>query len=358
MAITMKDIALRTGVSIGTVDRALNHRGRINPEVAAKIRKVAEEMGYRPNSVAKSLAIRNKRLKIAVVLHIQRNNNYYEEVEAGIRDAEQDIFDFGIQLTIYRSMGFDPEDQLRQLDLAVSNGANAIVLVPIDDSRIRTRVTQLQQSGIPVVFLTNFMDQISVFASVRCDYLRSGQIAAGLLRLLAREPGDVLVFSNSFSMLGHRRRVEGFRTQLALSCPALTLQQVVELPEGELDSYQTVKDAITAHPCRYVVYSGNAKAGIRAIQEAAYPISSIFYDLSSATRDALCKGLIDAVIFQNPRQQGYRAVNLLFEYLTAGVSPAKPVELVECNVLLRESLQPLPSFQSASPIASPERPEE
>ena len=73
MAITMKDIAQRTGVSIGTVDRALNNRGRINPEVASRIRKVAQEMGYKTNSVAKSLAIRNKKLKIAVVLHIQRN---------------------------------------------------------------------------------------------------------------------------------------------------------------------------------------------------------------------------------------------------------------------------------------------
>ena len=61
MAITMKDIAQRTGVSIGTVDRALNNRGRINPEVASRIRKVAQEMGYKTNSVAKSLAIRNKK---------------------------------------------------------------------------------------------------------------------------------------------------------------------------------------------------------------------------------------------------------------------------------------------------------
>lgn len=341
MAITMKDIAQRTGVSIGTVDRALNNRGRINPEVASRIRKVAQEMGYKTNSVAKSLAIRNKKLKIAVVLHIQRNNNYYEEVEAGIREAEQDIFDFGIQLTIYRGIGFDPQDQLRQLELAVSNGANAIVLVPIDSPLIRDKVTQLQQAGIPVVFLTNFMENIPVFSSIRCNYRRSGQIAAGLLRVLAREPGDVLAFSTSFSMLGHRRRVEALQAQLAISCPQLTIRKVVELPEGELDCYQLVKDALAEYPCPYLVYNGNAKAGIRAIQEAPHPISSIFYDLSPSAREALSAGIIDAVIFQNPRQQGYRAVNILFEYLTAGTIPVKPVELVECNVLLRESIQEL-----------------
>ena len=36
MAVTIQQIAEQAGVSRGTVDRALNHRGRINPEVAEK----------------------------------------------------------------------------------------------------------------------------------------------------------------------------------------------------------------------------------------------------------------------------------------------------------------------------------
>ena len=46
MAVTIQQIAERAGVSRGTVDRALNHRGRINPEVAEKICRLADEMGY------------------------------------------------------------------------------------------------------------------------------------------------------------------------------------------------------------------------------------------------------------------------------------------------------------------------
>ena len=46
MAVTIQQIAERAGVSRGTVDRALNHRGRINPEVAENICRLAEEMGY------------------------------------------------------------------------------------------------------------------------------------------------------------------------------------------------------------------------------------------------------------------------------------------------------------------------
>ena len=46
MAVTIQQIAERAGVSRGTVDRALNNRGRINPEVAEMVKKTAEEMGY------------------------------------------------------------------------------------------------------------------------------------------------------------------------------------------------------------------------------------------------------------------------------------------------------------------------
>ena len=42
MGVTLQQIAEAVGVSRGTVDRALNDRGRIKPEVAEKIKKIAE----------------------------------------------------------------------------------------------------------------------------------------------------------------------------------------------------------------------------------------------------------------------------------------------------------------------------
>ncbi len=45
MAVTLQQIAEAAGVSRGTVDRALNNRGRIRPEVEEKIKKIAREMG-------------------------------------------------------------------------------------------------------------------------------------------------------------------------------------------------------------------------------------------------------------------------------------------------------------------------
>ena len=57
MAVTLVEIASLAGVSRGTVDRALNNRGRVDPEVADRVRRIAAELGYRPNREGRLLAL-------------------------------------------------------------------------------------------------------------------------------------------------------------------------------------------------------------------------------------------------------------------------------------------------------------
>ena len=53
---TIKDIAKLCGVSEGTVDRAINDRAGINPETKKRIMEVVEQMNYKPDRIAQSLA--------------------------------------------------------------------------------------------------------------------------------------------------------------------------------------------------------------------------------------------------------------------------------------------------------------
>lgn len=55
--VTLKDIAAHVGVSISAVSLVLNERGegRVRPDVAARIRQVADELGYAPNLLARGL---------------------------------------------------------------------------------------------------------------------------------------------------------------------------------------------------------------------------------------------------------------------------------------------------------------
>ena len=45
MRVTIKQIAEQAGVSRGTVDRVLNHRGKVRPEVEDRVRRIARDTG-------------------------------------------------------------------------------------------------------------------------------------------------------------------------------------------------------------------------------------------------------------------------------------------------------------------------
>ena len=53
--VTVQTIAREANVSVGTVDRALNNRGRINEETRRRILEIADQLGYHPNKIASAL---------------------------------------------------------------------------------------------------------------------------------------------------------------------------------------------------------------------------------------------------------------------------------------------------------------
>ncbi len=55
--VTIKDVARKAGVSIAAVSYALNGKDGVNNETKENIKKIAEELGYIPNSLAKGFVV-------------------------------------------------------------------------------------------------------------------------------------------------------------------------------------------------------------------------------------------------------------------------------------------------------------
>jgi len=83
--VTIKDIAKEAGVSPQTVSRAINDKGEISPQTQERILRIAERMGYRPNSIARSLATRRTQNIGLVVPDVV--NPFFAGVARGIEDA-------------------------------------------------------------------------------------------------------------------------------------------------------------------------------------------------------------------------------------------------------------------------------
>lgn len=82
---TIKDVARVSGFSVSTVSKSLNGCSEIPLETRQKIMKVAKEMGYSQNQIARSL--RTKNSKVIGLIVPDSSNLYYAELLKGVQDA-------------------------------------------------------------------------------------------------------------------------------------------------------------------------------------------------------------------------------------------------------------------------------
>lgn len=317
MAVTIRQIAEVTGVSRGTVDRALHGRSGVKPEIAERIRRAAEEMGFVPNKAAKILAAKKQPITMGFFLPC-RGNPFFEDVVRGMRDAERELNDFGVSVVLQEVEGFSPQDQLDGIRRLVEEGCTALCVAAIDTQEIRSYLNEIIERGIPVVTVNTDLTDTNRLCYVGCDYNKGGSTAAGLLSMIINEPLFILISIGSFKMKGHNERMQGFLQKLDLKRVPYEVVGVFESLDNDDVSYARTKAMLKQHKevnCVFITAAG-AFGACRAIKEIDYvkrPFVIATDDVPS-TQEMLRAGVIDFTICQEPYQQGYRPVHILFDY--------------------------------------------
>src|SRR5262249_37700007 len=85
MTFTMKRVAAELGVSITTVSKVLNNQPDIGPATRARVLKKVEELGYRPNAVARSLSLRRTNTLGVVIPDLM--HSFFVEIVAASESA-------------------------------------------------------------------------------------------------------------------------------------------------------------------------------------------------------------------------------------------------------------------------------
>ena len=129
MAVTAQQIAELAGVSRGTVDRALHNRGRVNPEVAAKIHKIAAELGYKPNLIGQALVKSRREFKLGAILQSTETPTM-QIVRAGVQRAAEELAASGVELIMRENRGLDTEMVLEHIEELVSQGVQGLAIAP------------------------------------------------------------------------------------------------------------------------------------------------------------------------------------------------------------------------------------
>mgnify|MGYP001040175970 CR=1 FL=1 len=140
---TMKDVARRAGVTIGTVSHVINGTAPISEETTARVREAIRELNYVPNLAARHMRRKEKR-QIGLLIPKLDNNFYARIASVLMEDAYQE--DYTVLMLSYE---YSSEKEKRGLVNMVQNDTETIVIVNGEDDE--NSIRKLVASGVHVI---------------------------------------------------------------------------------------------------------------------------------------------------------------------------------------------------------------
>jgi len=197
---TIYDVARLAGVSTATVSRALNDTGQIAPATRAAIDAAVAQLGYHPNTVARSLVTKSTQM-IALLLP-DITNPFYAALVSGI---QQRALETGHTMLLCTTEG-DPEREEQYLSLLHAKQVDGVLVdglvLPPD------RIARFVRDGLPIVCLDRDVDATSV-PLVQVDNRLGARLATEhLLELGHRRIAHV---AGAPELRISEQRIEGYR---------------------------------------------------------------------------------------------------------------------------------------------------
>jgi LacI family transcriptional regulator len=135
-------VAARAGVSTATVSRALNGKPTVDPDLAARVRLAATELGYQPNGPARNL--RRQEAAVVALIISDVENPFFTAIARGVEDVAHEV---GYSVVLCNS-DENGDKENRYIDIAIQERVAGVILSP---SSASTSVAKLTGRGTAYV---------------------------------------------------------------------------------------------------------------------------------------------------------------------------------------------------------------
>ena len=338
--VTIQTIAQKVGVSVGTVDRALNNRGRIKEETRCRILEMADQLGYQPNKLASALG-RQHKFRIAVITP-RHPEFFHQHIFRGLEAAIREVTDFGVTVDIISCESLKVEDELPVLKALDRSKYDGIVLNAGGDA-LSACIDDFVESGTPVVtFNSDAADSRRAFF-VGENPEKSGRMAGYMMGRLMNGHGTVAVMTSFFHPGAAMNRRKGFLDAL-VEFPGISVVGNYAYDDYDEKAYSVVSEVMARYPDIGGIFSNSATGSEACARYALahrgeYRPVLIGYDVSRVVEQCLAEGLFDMAIDQQADRQCYHAVMLMYRHLAERWTPATPQLEIQVNMVMRYNAQ-------------------
>ena len=319
--VTTRDVAARAGVSQPTVSLVLgrNPTARVAPETRERVLRAAEELGYRPNVLARGL-VQRRSFALGIVVPDLRNPFFVDVVSGAERVAAEERYAVLLSETGGRSPVPHLEAlQARQID-GILIDAHAAALLPAD-----------LLAGVNVVLIDEPSER---WPGVASDAAGAGRLAGE--HLLALGHRRVAFIGPADDVHAFRMRERGFVQALRAAGVALPSVRLRRAPATAAGGLEAMRALLALVPRPTAVFCANDLAALGALKACAAAGVRVPAELSLVGCDDIELGRLVTpeltTIAVPARELGARAARLLLRALAGEPAPRAsrplPVRLV------------------------------
>jgi len=330
---TIYDVARLAGVSTATVSRALNATGQISPATRKAIEEAVEQLGYQPNTIARSLVKRST--QTIAVMFPDIADPFYPALVKGVQ-ALADEQNYTILLCTAEG---DPEREESYLNLLRAKQVDGALV----DGLVlpRSRIARIVDEGFPIVSLDRDIDFPSI-PLVQVDNRLGGRLAAEHLLELGHREIAHLAGRPELRISGER--LTGYREALADAGVAADPALVAVGGFTEEGGYRAMQELLDQDAACTAVFAANdvsAVGALRAIRESGKRVPE---DISVVGFDDLWLAAYLSPPLTTVRQPlldiGRRATEILLDMIRGERKSRRVRHILEPELVVRASTAP------------------
>jgi LacI family transcriptional regulator len=329
---TIKEVAKRARVSVGTVSNILSGRS-VALELRERVEASIRELDYYPNHIARSL--KSKRTNTLGMVISDITNPFFPLVVRGAEDAASEQG--------YSLITFNTDDRVERerqcLSLLRSRRVDGLLLVVAPNSDDSSHIDAVLDDGIPIVCLDRIPDHATRLDSVSVDNVKGAQIC--IQHLIMRGHTRIAIITGSLALRNARERLAGYEQAMTEAGLEIDRSLIAEGNFREESGLRLGKDLLLRHkrPTALFVCNGTMTVGVlEALEEMGLSCPD---DVALATFDDLpvakaFRPHLTAVV-QPCYQIGYQGASLLLQKIH-GESRDTPLHIrLEPELKIRES---------------------
>ncbi len=293
----MVALAQAAGVSVATVDRALNGREKVSAATRAAIVAAAQRLRHpalsRLTDDAQALPV----LRFGVLLH-KAGQEFYQNLARDMQDAARHLPGVHCTLVVEFAASQAPSE-VAALLRKMAHNCDVIAATAVNHPEVTAAVEDLKSEGVPVFALLSDFAQGVRAGYVGLNNLKVGRVAAWTIGLVARESGPVAIFVGGMRWHGHDLREVGFRAYLREERPDLEVMEAIVNLETRQMTYDATMGLLGKHANLRGIYvaGGGMEGAIAALRQMRKPgeVALVVNEVTAESRAAMAAGWVTMI---------------------------------------------------------------